>query len=82
MSLRDLNLVPIVAHDTFNKPIFFTTFYVLREKIAWISLCTIEDNSLPVFFNLQGPKLSSFSMLQVIILEPNSCYIFAFVIIM
>lgn len=60
MSLRDLNLVPIVAHDTFNKPIFFTTFYVLREKIAWISLCTIEDNSLPVFLINWAPNYPHF----------------------
>ena len=60
MSLRDLNLVPIVAHDTFNKPIFFTTFYVLREKITWISLCTIEDNSLPVFLIYRAPNYPHF----------------------
>ena len=62
MSLRDLNLVPIVAHDMplLTNLYFLQLFYVLREKITWISLCTIEDNSLPVFLIYRAPNYPHF----------------------
>ena len=66
MSFRDLNLVSIVADDVpLTQAYNFYNFLCLHEKITWISIRTIENNTFAgFFFNSQGSKLSSFSILH------------------